>query len=73
VLADGQPHTTMEIVQRAQVVAADTAIRELRAWPNHLPIHRTQRGNVHTYCLAPVARLQVLVREAAKLAETMTL
>jgi hypothetical protein len=60
----------MEIVQGANVVAVDTAIRELRGGPNWLPIHRTQRGNIHSYQLAPVARLQVLVRQAAALAQS---
>ena len=69
VLSDGKPHTTLEIAQDAHVVAVDTAIRELRGGPNWLPIHRQQRGNIHSYRLEPVARLQVLVREAARLVE----
>jgi hypothetical protein len=69
VLADGRPHTTLEIVRRAHVVAADTAIRELRGAPNNLPIQRSQKGYIHTYQLAPVARLKVLVGEAARLAD----
>ena len=68
VLSDGEPHTTRDIADAANVVAVDTAIRELRGYPNHLPIHRSQKGHVHSYQLAPVARLQVLVRQAAALA-----
>lgn len=69
VLSDGAHHTTLEIAQAAHVVAVDTAIRELRQHPNHLPIHRVQRGHVHSYQLDPVARLQILVQQAAALLE----
>jgi len=65
VLADGQEHSTRDIVRAANVVAVDTAIRELRGWPNHLPIHRKQLGGVHYYRLEPLARLQALVQQAA--------
>lgn len=68
VLSDGAPHTTLEIAQAAHVVAVDTAIRELRGFPNRLPIERTQRGHIHTYTLGQVARLNLLVAEAARLA-----
>ena len=68
VLADGQPHSTAEIVHRTGLVAVDTAIRELRGSPNDLPIARTQRGHIHTYTLGQVARLNLLVAEAARLA-----
>jgi hypothetical protein len=49
-------------------VAVDTAIRELRGYPNGLLIERTQRGHIHTYTLGQVARLDLLVAEAARLA-----
>jgi hypothetical protein len=65
VLSDDQEHSTLDIVLAANVVAVDTAIRELRSYPNHLPIHRHQVGGVHYYRLEPVARLQTLVKQAA--------
>ena len=65
VLADGQEHSTRDLVLAANVVAVDTAIRELRGYPNHLPIHRRQVKSVHYYRLEPLARLQTLVRQAA--------
>jgi hypothetical protein len=71
VLSDGRAHTTREIAEAAQVVAVDTAVRELRGAPNRLPIQRTQRGHIHSYQLAPVARLQVLVQKAAALADLL--
>ena len=68
VLADGQPHSTAEIVHRTGLVAVDTAIRELRGYPNHLPIERSQRGHIHSYTLGRLAGLDLLVSAAARLA-----
>lgn len=64
-LADGQEHSTRDIVMAADVVAVDTAIRELRGSPNLLPIHRRRVKGVHYYRLEPLARLQTLVAQAA--------
>jgi hypothetical protein len=71
VLSDGQEHSTRDIADGANVVAVDTAIRELRGWPNNLPIHGFRRGHVHFYRLEPVARLQMLVQQAARLADEL--
>jgi hypothetical protein len=67
-LADGAPHSTRDIADAARVVAVDTAVRELRQAPNHLQIHGWRQRHIHYYQLAPVSRLEVLVRQAAELA-----
>lgn len=64
VLGDGLEHSTREIADAAHVVAVDTAVRELRGWPNNLPIHRRQVRHLHFYRLAPEAVAQAVVQQA---------
>lgn len=47
VLKNGKPHTTMEIIIKAQVCAVNSIISELRA--NGWVIHCKRQGNVWTY------------------------
>ncbi len=53
VLADGQPHTTLDLIQKAQVCAVNSIASELRR--NGLPIRCWREGDVWYYQLGAAA------------------
>lgn len=78
VLMDGEPHTTLDLVQRSGQVAVDTCVRELRNPPNDFTVnrfcaveHRDGGGarRVHFYQLARADVRRVLLERAAALAD----
>ena len=48
-LADGQEHSTWEIVQALRVAGHSAAVAELRAEPNNITIHHRHRDGGNWY------------------------
>ena len=57
-LADGRWHSTLGIIQEAQVCAVSALISELRQ--NGIQVEHDQHGKVHVYRLAPAGQLSLL-------------
>lgn len=58
VLSDGKPHTTRGIVRRAQVMAVNACISELRQHGAEITCTQavTERGRVFTYTMTKAPR-----------------
>lgn len=57
-LQDGRWHSTLGIVQEAQVLAVSAVVSELRQ--NGIRVEHDQHGKVHVYRLAPDGQLSLL-------------